>query len=356
VTTGAEITATGLFDAGWYVGAYPDIAAAGIEPVDHYAQFGQAEGRAPNAYFDEAYYLPSAGNMAGLIPLLHYARIGEASDLAPGPYFDPAWYRHAYGLQRGVGALANFLRNRGAGRRLPTVRLYIPRHRVPYASIPPGADCFPLIIEALSAGQSFPTEAQVIDESGLFDANHYLINGTDVHEASLDPIEHFCAYGWQEGRQPNIYFNTSWYILTNADVARLGVNPLVHYILEGEKQGRRPVVYFDPIWYRNRYSLPDSCVALAHFLQNRRSQRFSPNSHFDLDWYLARNQQQIGPNRDPFAHYLQSGAYIDVAPSPTFDPASFRRANIGRRSRHFSWMAHPNRDNPLIRFMHQTYE
>ena len=196
----------------------------------------------------------------------------------------------------------------------------------------------------------------MIAQASLFDANHYLINGSDVHEASLDPIEHFCSYGWEEGRQPNIYFNTAWYVRTNSDIERLGVNPLVHYILQGEKQGRRPVVYFSPDWYRSRYSIPDDQLALSHFLQHRRSQRFSPNEQFDLDWYLRRYAQQVGPNRDPFAHYLQTGTYNDVWPASDLDPTAVRMSLTGRRSRHFSWLLHPGNDNPLIRLMHERYD
>ena len=55
--------------------------------------------------------------------------------------------------------------------------------------------------------------------SGLIDPNYYLINGTDVHEAQLDPAEHFCRYGWRESRKPNIYFDTRWYLQTNPQVA-----------------------------------------------------------------------------------------------------------------------------------------
>ena len=50
---------------------------------------------------------------------------------------------------------------------------------------------------------------------GSIDPNYYLINGSDVHEAQLDPAEHFCRYGWREGRKPNIYFDTRWYQQTN---------------------------------------------------------------------------------------------------------------------------------------------
>ena len=37
----------GLFDAAAYLRAYPDVAQAGMEPLQHYLQYGMAEGRAP---------------------------------------------------------------------------------------------------------------------------------------------------------------------------------------------------------------------------------------------------------------------------------------------------------------------
>jgi glycosyltransferase involved in cell wall biosynthesis len=36
-----------LFDANWYLKAYPDVAAAGIDPWQHFTRFGQKEGRQP---------------------------------------------------------------------------------------------------------------------------------------------------------------------------------------------------------------------------------------------------------------------------------------------------------------------
>ncbi|WP_030071954.1 glycosyltransferase [Halomonas alkaliantarctica] len=35
------------FDPAWYLAAYPDVAAAGVDPWDHYQQHGKAEGRLP---------------------------------------------------------------------------------------------------------------------------------------------------------------------------------------------------------------------------------------------------------------------------------------------------------------------
>jgi hypothetical protein len=59
----------------------------------------------------------------------------------------------------------------------------------------------------LHAGREAFPDLGFVSESGLIDPNYYLINGSDVHEAELDPADHFCRYGWREGRKPNIYFD-----------------------------------------------------------------------------------------------------------------------------------------------------
>ncbi|MBK8386800.1 MAG: hypothetical protein IPL11_14680 [Candidatus Accumulibacter sp.] len=59
---------------------YPDVAAAGVDPTEHYLQFGAAEGRNPSAKFDTVYYLQSNPDVAaaGVNPLLHYIQFGIA--------------------------------------------------------------------------------------------------------------------------------------------------------------------------------------------------------------------------------------------------------------------------------------
>lgn len=47
---------SGLFDAGWYVDRYPDVADSGLDPVLHYVRIGAPEGRNPSAHFNTAYY------------------------------------------------------------------------------------------------------------------------------------------------------------------------------------------------------------------------------------------------------------------------------------------------------------
>jgi hypothetical protein len=41
-----------LFDTAWYLAANPDVAAAGVDPLQHYIDYGAAEGRDPNPLFD----------------------------------------------------------------------------------------------------------------------------------------------------------------------------------------------------------------------------------------------------------------------------------------------------------------
>jgi hypothetical protein len=54
------------------------VAAAGVDPAEHYLRFGAAEGRNPSPKFDTVYYLESNPDVAaaGVNPLLHYIQFG----------------------------------------------------------------------------------------------------------------------------------------------------------------------------------------------------------------------------------------------------------------------------------------
>lgn len=47
----------GVFDPEWYAARYPDITAAGLDPLRHFMTHGAAERRDPNAFFDGAWYV-----------------------------------------------------------------------------------------------------------------------------------------------------------------------------------------------------------------------------------------------------------------------------------------------------------
>lgn len=89
------IRASTLFDARWYLARYPDVRAAGLEPLHHYLEHGAAEGRDPGPRFSTERYTLAHPEVAaaGHNPLLDYLarrreRAGLAGDEAPAAHED----------------------------------------------------------------------------------------------------------------------------------------------------------------------------------------------------------------------------------------------------------------------------
>ena len=68
------------FDAGHYLAANPDVAAAGVDPFEHFMGGGWREGRDPSPLFGVADYLIANPDVAaaGINPLEHFVRTGRA--------------------------------------------------------------------------------------------------------------------------------------------------------------------------------------------------------------------------------------------------------------------------------------
>lgn len=66
------------FNSQWYVESYPDVAALGVNPAEHYLKFGAKEGRIPSPDFDGNWYLKRYPDVAerGENPLVHYIQFG----------------------------------------------------------------------------------------------------------------------------------------------------------------------------------------------------------------------------------------------------------------------------------------
>jgi len=89
------------------------------------------------------------------------------------------------------------------------------------------------------------------------------------------------------------------------------MNPLTHYVLFGEPAGLAPSRHFDPAWYRRHYAIAPTVCALAHYLQHRRTQRFSPLPTFDAAAHAQAHQATLRPGRDPYLHALASGPFAN---------------------------------------------
>lgn len=183
------IGASGLFDAAWYLENHPDVAAAGMDPLTHFAGWGWHEGRRPNLYFDTAWYLRHNADVAraGLNPLVHYIRLGETENRSPSAHFDLPFYRARHpGVTAEPGAgtlLAHFLERRRTGQVTPIAE---------------------------------------------FDAAWYLLHHPDIAAAGVDPFEHYLLWGWREGRNPSASFDTRFYVRRYLDPGQ-DENPLLHY-------------------------------------------------------------------------------------------------------------------------------
>lgn len=71
-----------FFDTDWYLANNPDVARAGINPLDHYMGGGWRENRDPSPNFDTSAYLArhSDVRLAGLNPLEHFLGSGFFED------------------------------------------------------------------------------------------------------------------------------------------------------------------------------------------------------------------------------------------------------------------------------------
>jgi glycosyltransferase involved in cell wall biosynthesis len=88
-----DILASGLFDATFYLRDNPDVCAAGIDPLQHYVQYGDLEGRRPNPVFCPAEYRCLNETLpADLNTLAHYVRQGERHGWKASLTFDPQAY------------------------------------------------------------------------------------------------------------------------------------------------------------------------------------------------------------------------------------------------------------------------
>lgn len=239
------ILQTGLFDGPAYLAAYPDVAESGMDPLRHYVEHGESEGRRPNPMFDPEWYRAEYPDVAsaGVDPLLHYAQFGWQEGRNPSAEFDAQWYVATYlGKLAGIEPLRHYLT---VGRQQ-------------------GVEPRPVLDPALEA----------VRQSGLFDAAWYLEQYPDIAGTGTDPLRHYLEYGANEGRNPNPFFDTRYYLRKNRDVSASGSNPLLHFIASGWKELRNPHPEFDVWWYWSSHLDPASedVNPLTHYLAIGRAQ------------------------------------------------------------------------------------
>ncbi|WP_114949095.1 M10 family metallopeptidase C-terminal domain-containing protein [Microvirga calopogonii] len=103
------------FDADYYLMNNPDVARAGVNPLEHYNSSGWKEGRDPSAAFDTSYYLEHYQDVAAahINPLDHYFSFGWKEGRDTSTSFDTSSYLTANPdvAAAGVNPLQHFLEN-----------------------------------------------------------------------------------------------------------------------------------------------------------------------------------------------------------------------------------------------------
>lgn len=256
------------FDNEYYMDRYPDVRAEGVDPLFHYCSIGWKEGRNPCIGFDTLFYLGDSPDVAqsGMNPFVH-------------------WLRHG----------------REEGRR---------------ASFPKPAE---LVTREESSSitivEEFGPEHKDILQSGLFDADYYVVNNPDVADSKLDPIQHFLTYGLKEGRSPSADFDTAFYIAHNPDIAASHEQPFLHWLHYGRAEGRK--------------AAPDRAIDIAEpeetFLLSAKDEYESEyeavaeSGLFDEAYYLLHNPDVAEAGFDPILHYVAFGWKEGRNPSADFE-------------------------------------
>ena len=217
----AGVAPVAEFDAAYYLANNPDVAAAGVDPAEHYATVGWTEGRNPDAFFNTDYYLNQNPDVAaaGIDPLTHYETIGWKEGRDPSADFSTDAYLQANPdvAAAGIDPLLHYLEY-GA-----------PEGRMAFIAQPHG----------------------VGEQNPLVDNTYYFAQNPDVRAAGVNPFTQYDATGWHEGRNPDALFNTNYYLQQNPDVAAAGVDPLLHYEQYGWLEGRNPSPDFSTDAYLN---------------------------------------------------------------------------------------------------------
>jgi len=222
------------FSTSFYLSANPDIRASGVNPFWHYIVAGRAEARAgvspamsPEAtvlapHFDIDFYLEQCRKLRETDdnPIEHYLREGWQNNLDPHPGFSTVWYLENNPDIRASG-VNPFWHYIVAGRK-------------------EGRPAHPEGWDAADMDYGRAVEADVEAIRPYFDPEFYLYRNPDLVQADIDPVEHYCTYGWREGRDPCSSFSTRFYLESNPDIKRLNINPFRHYVTAGHEEGRLP--------------------------------------------------------------------------------------------------------------------
>ena len=331
------LAASELFDGNWYLAAYPDVAASGIDPTQHYLRYGADESRDPGPRFSTRKYLERHPDVAGagMNPLLHYLKFGReerraifAAQLRGAERGQAKARLNAREPERGQARAKVEALKPELGQRVRSTRLW----KVVGKSVKAAGKSLGIARKGATEHENLRRHVELLTTSELFDGNWYLDAYPDVAASGINPAQHYVRYGADEGRDPGPRFSTSKYLNRYPDVARAGMNPLVHYLEFGldeqraifaanrnvavaaasaVKRPKRPALEPEPaLGAATVFSLPplhrEEAAWIRHEALCRREGRTTLELHGTILGWLPSSVQMVGT--DSFASLPALGA------------------------------------------------
>lgn len=318
------VASSSLFDRSWYLSTYPDVAAAGVDPVAHYLGSGAAEGRDPSLHFSTSQYLSNNPDVAatGINPLLHYEQFGKREGRLLGRATGDVSVPPSLTPTSATPCVSDVVFSRfPALKPLPTFRVPSDRQRVT------------LITDSINAGSLFGGVGTALVFGALF-ARHLgaklrIITRAEAPEAkNFDAVLKINKISWKENveflfvpyggsvRVPTsnkeIFLTTSWW---STECVRQVADPeQIVYLLQEDE--------------RMFYAAGDERLRCAEVLSD-------PDIRFVINTKML--YEHLTSGAEPLPNVLSRGAWFE----PSF-PSVLPKAKNSTGKRRFFFYARPN--------------
>ncbi len=118
---------------------------------------------------------------------------------------------------------------------------------------------------------------------------------------------------------------SGWYARVNIDVLLEGADSAAHFEAFGYREGRDPNILFSGAWYRDQAgSLGPDESSVDHYLTTGWTRGIDPGPLFDSAWYVAQAGGSLDSDMSPLEHYVLVGSHRDLSPHPLFDAQWYR--------------------------------
>lgn len=263
------LASTSLFNAAWYLRHYTDVRDAGLDPLEHFINYGLNEGRSPSPLFSSQWYCSQCPSVQDLGAFEHFLLFGSQRNLDPHPLFSIAYYKS----------------------QLPDIDWRTNN---------------PLFHYFANASKA------AVNPHPLFDTVWYLRQIGENCPAAVTPLEHFLLHGWQDFLDPHPLFSVSHYLWEHPELTKDEICPLVHYVMAEDFQGLDPHPIFMSEWYMQQFPVLSNSIGnpLVHYLQVGAMQNRKPHPLFDPQWYTSQHMTEADGRTPPLLHYAVMNAAL----------------------------------------------